>query len=187
MKEKFAFILASVVYLCLFARVFFVICLLKMQGNLRGKNRSDSSLHSLPRVCWRRENREKQQDSRRSTVAFVVRPSIHRRCGVSYFAVYPKLCMFSHPLLVWNIVCVLLLVVFVWVLCSCLIIVSLCAFYGYWGECVVFFMLKNHILVCFLVVGLDRWLVVEVIYVHSLCMVVMHVCEKMVCCCVLGF
>ena len=40
-------------------------------------------------------------------------------------------------------------------------------------------MFKNHILVCFLVVGLHLCLVVEVVYVH--------VCGKMVCCCVLGF
>jgi len=36
-KEKKQLFLAYVVYLCLFARVIFVICLLKMQGNLRGK------------------------------------------------------------------------------------------------------------------------------------------------------
>jgi len=86
-EEKFSLFLAYVVYLCLFVRVFFVICLLKMQDNLREKNISHFTLHSLPRVRWRKEYREKQQDSQTSTVAFVFRPPIHRRCGVSYFAV----------------------------------------------------------------------------------------------------
>jgi len=142
-----------------------------------------------PRVLWRRENRGNNKICVPfATVAFVFRQPIHHRCGVSYCVVYPKLCIL-------NCVCSLircwyktLLVVFVWVLRSCLIIVSSCAFYGYWCQCVVFFMLKKpRILVCFLVVGLDLRLVVEVVYVHSLCLAVMHICRKMVCCCVLGF
>jgi len=36
-ERENAVFLAYVVYLCLFARVIFVICLLKMQGNLGGK------------------------------------------------------------------------------------------------------------------------------------------------------
>ena len=157
-------------------RVFLSFAIWKCRAIWEGKTDLISHCTHYPRLVWRRENRGNNKIRVPfATVALIFRPPIYRHVGVSYFAVYPKL-------LVWN-----MLVVFVWVLRSCLIIVSSCAFYGYWCECVVFFMLKNNILVCFLVVGLHLRLVVEVVYVHYLCFVVMHVCGNMVYCCVLGF
>jgi len=117
-------------------------------------------------MLWRRGNNKIRVPS--ATVAFLF------HCRLRFPAANPP----SH----WcSLICCwyeTLLVVFVWVLRSCLIIVSSCAFYGYWCECVVCFMLKNHILVCFLVIGLHLCLVVEVVYVHYLCLVVKHVCGK---------
>jgi len=130
--------------------------------NLKGKwNLSPISF--IAPVNRRRENREKKKAIRRSTVAFIVRPSIRAPPSLSYFVVYAKLCMFSHPLLVWNLVfvfifqisfvSVFLLLVFAYVFCSCLKMVSWCAFWLLVSMCSLF-MFKNHILVCILVGGL---------------------------------
>jgi len=84
-------------------RVAFVISYLKMQDNLRGKNIS----HSLIALINPASSEGERTDE---TIRFpfllptdppsFFRPQDHRHCGVSYRVVYPKLCMFSHPLLV---------------------------------------------------------------------------------------
>jgi len=97
------------------------------------------SLHSLTPHALKEREQRKQQDSRSfSTVTFLF------HCRLHFSAVNPP----SHWCSLIRCWYETLLVVFVWVLRPCLIIVSSCAFYGYWCECVVFFMLKNHILVC---------------------------------------
>jgi len=74
-------------------RVFFVICHLKMQGNLRGKSRFHFALHSLPPLALKEREQRKQQDSRSFyTVAFVFRPPIHRHVGVLSSVVGMKHC-----------------------------------------------------------------------------------------------
>jgi len=148
----------------------------KMQGNLRGKNRSHFLIALINPVC---SEGERTEETTRFT--FLLPPS-RSFSTVAFLFHYCLRFPTANPPSHW---CSLsrcwyetLLVGFVWVLHSCLIIVSSCAFHGYWCECVVFFMLKNHILVCFLVIRLHLCLVVEVVYVHYLCLVEMHVCGK---------
>jgi len=166
-------------------RVAFIISYLKMQVNLRGKNRS----HFLIAII-NPATSEGERTDETTRFPFLLptdpssffRPQDHRHCCVSYRAVYPKLCMFSHPLLVWNIVggfCMSASFMFN----NCLIIVSSCAFYGYWwfSQCVVFFMFKKpRILVWFLVFGLDLCVVVDYVYVHPLCLVC-YACMQNIC------
>ena len=153
-------------------RVAFVISHLKMQDNLRGKSKS----HSLIALINPASSEGERTDE---TTRF---PFLLPTDSPSFFR--PKttvIVVFPTVLCTLNCVCSLircwyetLLVVFVWVLRSCLIIISSCAFYAYWwfSQCVVFFMFKKpRILVCFLVVGLDLCVVVDYVYVHPLCFV----------------
>jgi len=150
----------------------------KCRAIWEGKADLISHCTHYPRLLWRRENR----GNNKIHVPFAIVAFLFH-CRLRFPAANPP-SRWCSLIRCWYET---FLVVFVLVLRSCLIIVSSCAFYGYWCECVVFFMLKNNILVCFLVVGLHLRLVVEVVYVHYLCFVVMHVCGNMVYCCVLGF
>jgi len=143
-----------------------------MQDNLRGKSGS----HFLIALINPASSEGERTDE---TVRFTFllptdspsffRPHDHHHWGVSYRAVYPKLCMFSHPLLVRNIV---------------------------GGFCMsASFMFNNRFVVCFLwlLVVLSMCCLFYVqetqnIGVLSGCWFgSMHVCRILVCCCVLGF
>jgi len=84
-------------------RVAFVISHLKMQDNLRGKSRSHFLIALINPA-----SSEGERTDETTRFAFLLptdspsffRPQDHCHCGVSYRVVYPKLCMFSHPLLV---------------------------------------------------------------------------------------
>ena len=178
MKEKTRMVLAYVVYLCLFAKGVFCHLPSENTGQFERDKQISFRIALITPACSEGERTEETArfafllppSCSFSTVAFVF------HCHLHFPAANPP-SHWSSLIRCWYET---LLVVFVWVLRSCLIIVSSCAFYGYRCECVVFFMLKNHILVCFLVVGLHLCLVVEVVYVHYLCLVVMHVCLSLI-------
>jgi len=130
------------------------------------------SLHSLTPHPLKEREQTKQQDSRSFCPQIRLRFSGRK---TTVIVVFPTvLCTLSCVCSLIRCWYETLLVVFVWVLRSCLIIISSCAFYGYWwfSQCVVFFMFKKpRILMCFLVVGLDLYVVVDYVYVYPLCLV----------------
>ena len=91
-------------------RMFFVICYLEMQGNLRGKNRSHFSLHSLPPLALKKREQRKQQDSRsfcHRHVRFPLSPSFSSRQSTVEALPFALLILTLNPKVFWCETCLL--------------------------------------------------------------------------------
>jgi len=105
-KEKHRWFSDYVVHVCLFAKGCFCHLLSENAGQFE-REKQISFSHSLIALI-NPASYEGERTDETTRFLFLLptdppsffRPQDHRHCGVSYRAVYPKLCMFSHPLLV---------------------------------------------------------------------------------------